>query len=167
MANCTHSKLTQCACRQSKMNLVRVRARRAHKAPFYYSPCSMGCSVSSWLGPAPRPCDWTDPADVVFHSVTQKPVCVCVCVCVCPRRARRLLFYACTKNQLVADAARVVPLSLSLFRLIYHLRRPRYLHAKSVQTRESAPCFTPLPADLWRKLRFNFAADKINRKIGC
>lgn len=101
------------------------------------------------------PCDWTDPADVVFHSVTQAGVV----------HAHRLLFYACTKNQLFADAARVVPLAPDLSPAppsIFACKKCSRSHSHERVRRVTRP----LPADLWRKLRFNFTADKINRGIG-
>jgi hypothetical protein len=132
--------------------------RAAIKRRFIIHPVQW--DAASAFGPT-RPCDWTDPADVVFHSVTYKSQSVCVSTL-----SAGCFFMHARKISSLPMPRALFPF-LSLFRLIYHLRRPRYLHAKSVHTRESARCYTPLPADLWRKLRFNFAADKINRGIGC
>lgn len=126
--------------------------RRAIKRRFIIRPVQ--CDAASARRRALDPCDWTDPADVVFHSVTQAGVVHAPAAFLCMHE----------KSALCRCGARCSPRAWFITCAALDICMQKVF--TFTLTRESAPCYTLLPADLWRKLRFNFTADKINRGIG-
>jgi hypothetical protein len=103
----TFHALTRCACHQLAQNeFSRIVCDAAIKRRFIIHPVQW--DAASALGPA-RPCA----IGLILLMLCFIPSHTKAMQSLCVHAERRLLFYACTKNQLVADAARVVPLSLS------------------------------------------------------